>query len=54
MRLSEFDSHSCGCSEDCKCGGNCGGKCGDESCPCECGKRTGTGVNECGLSINEY
>lgn len=46
----DHDHDDCGCGEDCKCGGTCGGKCGDEKCPCECGERTGVGVNECSLS----
>ena len=40
----------CGCADACICGGHCGGKCGDENCPCECGERTGKGLNECRLS----
>lgn len=47
------EQKSCGCGPDCKCGGACGGTCGDESCPCECGGRTGVGVNECGMSVYE-
>lgn len=44
------DKAVCECGPNCKCGGTCGGKCGDENCPCECGERTGVGVNECGIS----
>lgn len=43
----------CDCASDCECGGSCEGKCGDASCPCECGDRTGVGINECGSSIYE-
>lgn len=50
INLSES---SCGCGPDCKCGGSCAGKCGDENCPCECGARTGVGINECSISISE-
>ena len=54
MRASELLEHtSCDCGSDCKCGGSCEGKCGDEHCPCECGDRTGVGINECGSSIYE-
>jgi len=47
------ESTGCDCGPDCKCGGSCGGKCGDEGCPCECGERTGVGINECSSSIYE-
>ena len=48
--VSITEDADCGCGSNCKCAGQCDGKCGDENCPCECGERTGKGLNECRLS----